>query len=518
MIPRDPEAPERAHRLEVLERVRDGKLYDGLTYAFIDELDGTGEYVEISKRRPSILTNLAGLVVEDSVALLFSESHFPSLDTADEVIRAKLEMIAKRCRLNELMADAAYKGSVGSVAIWMRIIKGNFAFQAMPTKNLTPYFDPDNPHELLRVEEKFKVEGSELKASGYTPANGYPKYEEKKSYWFQRDFTDSEEIWYIPWESRLPIAVTSGSSLVRSLMGSLPLDPDTRDAEPKRDERKTTKHKLKRVPMVWIKNLGSLNEADGYCTFERGIPTVIELDYLLSQGSRGVKYNADPVMLIKDKNTDVTSLRKDGNVLQTDTEGDAKLLELNGGAAKSVIEFAMKLRETALEAMHGNRANADRISAAQSGVATELLYQPLIMVADRLRSSYGEFGLLALLRMIIAATNAYPELEVHGQKIGRLKEPDDLALRWNKWFPLTGQDHLNNAQALVALTSGGIMSQKTATKTIADDYDLEGIDAEVKEIAQNMADNDAREIALAKATKPTTTPSTASKGTNVRSK
>jgi hypothetical protein len=50
------------------------------------------------------------------------------------------------------------------------------------------------------------------------------------------------------------------------------------------------------------------------------------------------------------------------------------------------------LREAALEAMHGNRTMADKLSASQSGRAMELMYQALVWLAGHLRHSYGGNG------------------------------------------------------------------------------------------------------------------------------
>lgn len=500
-VPKDPELLKRSHDLDVLERVRDGTIYDVLSHSFMDEFDSNKKYIPLSERRPAILTNLCGVVVEDSISLLFSEGHFPSVDSKDENLRKKLELISKKARLNDVMADAAYKGSVGSVAILLKIIDDNLHFEAKASKFLTPIFDPNDPLQLLKVVEKFKVTGLDLRNAGYTPENGYEIYEDAKSYWFQREFTKDAETWFIPWEAKLP--KTSGNaSQVNILMAMLPMADATGDKPQEIDPDKTTTHKLGRVPIIWIKNLGCKNEADGYCTFERGIHSVIELDYLISQGSRGVKYNADPIMVIKDDSTDTSHLSKGGNELQLGADGDAKLLELNGTAATAVIDFARALRETALEAMHGNRANADRISAAQSGRATELLYQPLILMADRLRTSYGEHGLLELYRLIVHATKAYPALKVSGEKIGKLNDDLELSLRWNEWFPTGGQDRFYQAQAFQILCTEGIMSRLTATKAIADQYEIEGIETEVGEISKDIKTRQDEQVMLAQATKP----------------
>ena len=84
-------------------------------------------------------------------------------------------------------------------------------------------------------------------------------------------------------------------------------------------------------------------------------------------------------------------------------EAEAKFLEINGSAAAAVLAQVQHLRGVALEAVHGNRADPDRLSAAQSGRAMELMCQPLVWLADRLRTSYGEGALLSLYGMVCAA-------------------------------------------------------------------------------------------------------------------
>ncbi len=59
-------------------------------------------------------------------------------------------------------------------------------------------------------------------------------------------------------------------------------------------------HRLGFVPMVWIRNLPGGDKIDGVCTFEAAISTVMEMDYQFSQAGRGLKYAADPTLLIKE--------------------------------------------------------------------------------------------------------------------------------------------------------------------------------------------------------------------------
>ena len=87
LIPRDGDYPERTRMLDIMRRVLDGTLYDVLPYEFHDERGAGGEYIPLRARRPSVRYALPRVVVEDSVALLFSEGHFPAIDSPSQAVR-----------------------------------------------------------------------------------------------------------------------------------------------------------------------------------------------------------------------------------------------------------------------------------------------------------------------------------------------------------------------------------------------------------------------------------------------
>ena len=124
LIPMDPDASARARRLDIMRRVLDGTLYDVLPFEFHDERTGAGEYIPLRRRRPSVRYALARIVVEDSVALLFSEGHFPTIASPDAGAQGLLARVARDCRLNQVMVEAAVRGSIGSSAILLRMSCG----------------------------------------------------------------------------------------------------------------------------------------------------------------------------------------------------------------------------------------------------------------------------------------------------------------------------------------------------------------------------------------------------------
>src|ERR1700759_2717199 len=128
LIPRDPRYPLRARTLDILKRVLEGRLYDVLPYQFHEERGSGGEYIPLRNRRPSVRYALCRIVVEDSVSLLFSEGHFPTIDCADRSIRSALADVIKEARLNLTMTEAAMRGAIGSVAILLRVLRGRLFF------------------------------------------------------------------------------------------------------------------------------------------------------------------------------------------------------------------------------------------------------------------------------------------------------------------------------------------------------------------------------------------------------
>ena len=451
LIPVDPDYPPRTRTLDILTRVLEGTLYNALPYEFQDERNQGGEYIPLRHRRPSVRYPLPRIVVEDSLALVFSEGHFPTLDCEDRTVRGVLGDITKESTLNQVMLEAALRGSVGSVAILMRVLRGRVFFAVMQSLYLTPLWDPEEPDTLVSVTERYKVAGSVLVAQGYDLP------EPQAQYWFMRRWDSSTETWFVP-------------------------NPVAEPKPPQIDATRTVRHGLGFVPIVWVRNLPGGDAIDGASTFRSAIETTIEIDYQLSQAGRGLKYSSDPTLLIKEPaGSDNEIIRGGGNALVVSEKGDAKLLEIGGTAAAAVIDYVRTLREFALEGVHGNRANADRLSAAQSGRALELMNQGLIWLADNLRVSYGD-ALLQLARMVIRASNRY-DLQSHGEPIDPIDPSTRLALQWPRWYAPSAQDRQCDAQTLSTLAEAGQISRETAVKSIADSYDIDDVAAELARIA-----------------------------------
>ncbi|MNX89391.1 hypothetical protein D3C86_1214050 [compost metagenome] len=171
--------------------------------------------------------------------------------------------------------------------------------------------------------------------------------------------------------------------------------------------------------------------------------------------------------------------------LVLDPTGDAYQLELSGTAAQAVMAQVEKLRQYAVEAMQGSLVNPDQINSHQGAKALEILHAPLIRLTDNLRSTYGENGLLALLRMFLMASKTR-QLWVNDQLVSLGKvEPRDLVLHWNSWFPMTENEIATRVNSLLAATGGKpIMSSGKAVNILAPLFDINDPEAEILAIGE----------------------------------
>jgi hypothetical protein len=311
----------------------------------------------------------------------------------------------------------------------------------MDTAYLTPEWDPSAPDTLLRVTERMKVSGAALVEQGYEID------EVACDWWFQRQWDTDQEYWFVPvkaceaWSAKL-------------------------------DDDRSVRHALGFVPIVWIRNLPGGDKVDGAATFRPAIETSIEIDYQLSQAGRGLKYSSDPTLLIREPaGLDGTMVRGAANALVVSEKGDARLLEINGTASQAVIDYVRVLRELALESVHGNRADASRLTVPASGRALELMNQGLLWLADNLRVSYGENGLVPLLRMMLRASKTFA-LTVDGAVLPPLNTEAPLSLRWPDWYPPDSADRQRDAATIVSLVQAGMLSRESGLRILAPDYDM----------------------------------------------
>lgn len=449
----DKDWTERQKKLEIFKLFFHGTIYDNLDPWYL-EYKGDS-YRPLAKRKPCIIYNLPKIIVNDSVSLLFGEGHFPAFRCDDEKVEEYILYITDKCNVAERMLCAANIGAIGSVCIIVRVLDGKIDLDVLSTINLEPIFDQYSPGTLSGLKEKRKVIGEDLRMRGYEIKDE----DLKKNFWYIREWTDTEEIYYIP-----------------ILVG------DNRE-EGLPDKGRSTVHDLGFIPAVWMKNsANSCHYVDGECTFSMAIDISIEINYQLSQLGRMLRYNSDPTMVIKNPSMlNDQELIKGTKPLMLDDDGDAFMLEIKNGSTQAVLDYAKFLRELALEVLRGNRINPDKLSSLHSGKALQMLNSSLVSLVDEMRLCYGNNGLIKVYDMIlkIASSGLY-ELRYGMQFEGNLEKVEEsMRLDWPEWYPPTSQDNLQEAQTLTTLTKSGIISRETAITNVADKYGIVDIGEEL---------------------------------------
>ncbi|MCK5609131.1 hypothetical protein KAR91_45070, partial [Candidatus Pacearchaeota archaeon] len=211
--------------------------------------------------------------------------------------------------------------------------------------------------------------------------------------------------------------------------------------------------------------------------------------YLTSQGGRALRYSADPTMVITAPNNmgndDDTLIKSSDRALLLGEDSEAKLLEITGNAAAAVDKHVRTLRESGIEAIHGNRANTDKLSVAQSGKAMEMMNQDLVWLSDKLRITYGESGLISLLKMTLKLV-AKERIKINGKFLPKVDPNVEITLVWPPWYSLTPDDLQKKSIALTTLVNGKLLSRETAIRELAPEFDIEDVAEEITKIDSEL--------------------------------
>ncbi len=482
-----PGVSERFKRLTALEQMLDGTAYQVLEIPFDNEYDVGDRYIPMRDRRPSLVYNLPKIIVDQTSTLTFGEAHFPHIrcwkpggvkstpgeNRNDEMERA-IEHLIEFCSIEMAMLDAVYTGSVGCAA---HIVRGlgdskTPSIETIRGKFASPQFDPKDPSKLKQLTITYTVVGEELLSLGYEPSL-VKKPDEM--YWMKIEIDDKEERRFIPVDTKKYVLI----------LQNLQKDPKDRDPEFEWhiDNDRSYTHGFNVVPVVWYVNPPANSLLDGTSTFECICDFAVEISYQLSQVGRGLRYSADPTMVVnsgdlwslspENRFNGAAKIEKDpSRAMVLGKDGDAKLLEMNGQGMQTSLEYVRLLREYAMEVVGGLKADSETAKGTESGRALEILNQALVWLVERLRVSYGTNGLIPLLRIIMAGIES-GALVVDGLDKSSFDSTAPIRLVWPSWWTPRGADFSAHIQGLEMLAGGSsttpvpLLSLATVTRLAA---------------------------------------------------
>jgi hypothetical protein len=456
-------ADERYKRLAFLDAILAGDLFKTLKGSFFDDTTNisTGRKAKLTDRRPSARFNLARMVGRQTARKLFSGRHAPRfMHPKNEKLALAAEALMREGFLKTRILQAVTWGSVGSVAIQFCVRDGGegiprIVFNVYRARMCYPTLDSLGELKSLRLW--YVISPQDASALSTTDFLG-AKIKDDSTYWFVRDFLPGREVTYVPVE----VGSEKDGVDLDSIIQTMALTP-IKELDYLFDPKIVCAH--------WFVNLAGGEFPDGASTWEDAIPGMIEIAFTLSQLGRGVRYNATPqlVTIGQPKKTggpyapgQPRISRDAAQTIELSAEseepggkkegrGDAKLLEMKGMAVKAGLEYCERIRKYSLEQIGASRKDPDRLHFPQSGKAMELLDEDFFDLVGELRTCYGDYGVIPLMKkaIMLAASAGHPLLK--GVSLGDL---DELTLKWPRPYQPTAQEIQLFAQALNLLRQG----------------------------------------------------------------
>lgn len=464
----------RFYRLTLLNKILFNEYFDHLGAAFYDEVSGTSataKMIPLIQRRPSAPYNFIQMFAKESARKLFSGRHFPLVRSENLVLDALLPKVISQSNLPLKMTQAAYFGSVGAVAVTVRVAEdGAIKIEVWRADWCSPVFDPYGRLKKLRIH--YLARGSDILESLKMSLDpeGAPLYElvrergilieSSDTYWTVFDISDEETLYYNP-------ILQDDWNPVAPALELVPLY--------------SIEHPGAIFPAVWITNMGSINGSEGECSWENASEIYIEIAYTLSQIGRAVRYNAAPQLVIKgsmneDEGEDslvrspVTTIyvaagEKSADGLSQEG-GDAKLLEMTGHGISVGLDYIDKLRKWALETISAGRKDLEQMHGPMSGRAMEMIDQEALDVIYEMRTAYGDNGLLPILQIILRF------YQLFGLADFSVEDLNQLLLDWPKPYLATAGEAAQLGQAIMAFLETGVMTPEEAKNYLCGYLDL----------------------------------------------
>ncbi len=439
--------------LEELDAYYENRQYAGL-HPWEQKKDAFGDEVPLHKRAPKISYAFARNLASRVGAKIVGESVFPKLTIEDspddqEFIKTLVTTSRLRAYLIEPVRRAI---NSGSVFVRFKIVAGTYQLKWWHSKFCYPTFQEND--ELESVVIKYIFDDPTEKDQ-----NGNPV---KK--WYKLELNTQKEILYDN-----PV-----------------YDPDA-DQEPEFAVVEEVEHGMGFVQGEWMTTSENQGEDDGYGLVTDIMDFIDELNYSVSASSRSISYNQDPQLTFKNVDEDAISslLHSVTKSWNLGREGEAKYIESTMNGVKEASLLRDKVIQGISDISRAVILNPEKtIAAAQSARAMEVLNEPLLDLVNELRTSLEVHIKNLVLKMAVATLIArdmgidIPIMIPDGWR------PQSLAieLKWPPVFRMTLEDLQKKVSIASAASGASIISRKTATKYIADDFDIEDVDAEVQEI------------------------------------
>jgi hypothetical protein len=419
-----------------------------------------GAMLPLRFRKPTAPYPLARVIVDRFTSLLFSEKRHPRVkveddDATDDYVAALLEA----SRFWPIWMQArGLGGAMGSVAVGFSILAGKPHLEVFDPRWATPTFVSRTGNELKRLEVLYQYP-REI----YDGETGVWR---EVPYWYRRVIDAERDIVY----------------------RSIPVT----DEAPVWSIENEVVHGLGEVPVVWVQNTPTQDDADGDSDIHGVLEMLHAIDQLLAQAQIGTIANADPTLVIStDANLPPDLAKGSRAPIQLPSSGKAQYLELQGIGAKAATELADLYRKRVLEACHCVLEDGGD-GKQRTATEVERSYAAMIARTDVLREQWAEMGIKPLLCKMLRAIRTVqqgrvgedgrvvrgvvvipPHIDrnaegrIIGKRLREIGEGEVIELVWPAYFEPTITDADVAVKTAAAALAGQLVDQEAAIAYVA---------------------------------------------------
>lgn len=433
--------------------------YERRQYAHLPKWDDPrrgDEFVPVRQRAPRINYNFAKTLSARVTSRLVGLDTFPKFavpDDPDTELYLRLIGVASNLQAHLLEATRRMLNN-GSGFVRFKIEEGRFVLEHYLSKYCYPIFTPWGDLESISIRRVYEDKED-------LDDRGQPKLK-----WWRMDLGQQEDV----------------------LFDNPDYDPEQKREDVIFQPMETAPHELGFVQGEWLRTVPSNTEPDGYSLISEILDFIDEINYVLSQSSQAVSYNADPQLVISGMSDDeveglIRSAKKGWNLGR---EGKAALLESNLSSVQRAMELGDKMRLGISDIARVVFQDPEKINAeALSGKAMEIMNAPLVELINELRPVVGPNLKNLVLKM--GAANLIVQQQGMAAPVtvraGWAPKSYDAEINWPPVFQNTMVDLKEKLNVATLASTGSFISRETLTRWLAKDFNIEDVEAELQRIA-----------------------------------
>ena len=444
-------ARSRSEVLDLIDKYLKGTQYDGKT-PWDEAEKSVDNYIRIRDRIPKIIFPFAKLLCDRLSAKLLGKSVFPKFTIEDDPDTTELiKLIIKQSNLRAKMLTASKEYCAkGSVFVRFKLVAGVLSVEQFNPKWVFPEFDASNNIIFARIQYVF-TDMEDLDDQG-----------RPKEKWFKMTLGPNEDVLFDNPEFKA-------------------------EEEPTFTVVSTEKHELGFVQGEWFRTQDIKFMVDGEGIVENIMDFIDSLNYNFSQSDRAVSYALDPQLITKGMDEEeVNNLVKSSSKgWHLGREGEADFLEIQGSgierAEETRTDFSQRMQDISRIIILDPEKT---VGHAQSAKAMEVLHAPMIELIDEMRPNL-EKGLISLLQKMLVTVLIFNQ---RGEQLAITIPPGfkpkslDIEAQWGEVFQKTMEDLREKVGLIIQLTSNNVLSRETGLRRLAQDFEIEDIEAEVARV------------------------------------